>query len=67
MLQKISVIFYLRSMLPVELPVSGPFAVMVIEAEPYPAWITIPGVLAVAGFVLAYSAVTARQSEINYE
>jgi ABC-type transport system involved in multi-copper enzyme maturation permease subunit len=66
MLQKISVIFYLRSMLPVEIPVSGPFAVMVIQADPFPAWITIPGVLAVAGLVLAYTAVTARQAEISY-
>jgi ABC-type transport system involved in multi-copper enzyme maturation permease subunit len=66
LLQKVSVIFYLRSMLPVELPVSGPFAVMVIEADPVPAWITIPGVLAVAGLVLAYTAITARQAEISY-
>jgi ABC-type transport system involved in multi-copper enzyme maturation permease subunit len=66
MLQKISVIFYLRSMLPVEIPVTGPFAVMVIEADPFPAWITVPGVLAVAGFVLAYTAITARQAEISY-
>ncbi len=66
MLQKISVIFYLRSMLPVEIPVTGPFAVMVIETDPFPAWITIPGVLAVAGFVLAYTAITARQAEISY-
>lgn len=67
MLQKISVIFYLRSLLPVQLPVTGPFAVMVIEADPYPVWITVPGVLAVAGFVLAYTALTARQAEISYE
>ncbi len=66
MLQKISVIFYLRSMLPVEIPVTGPFAVMVIEADPFPAWITIPGVLAVAGLVLTYTAFTARQAEISY-
>jgi ABC-type transport system involved in multi-copper enzyme maturation permease subunit len=66
MLQKISVIFYLRSMLPVELPVTGPFAVMVIEADPFPAWITIPGVLAVAALVLTYTAITARQAEISY-
>lgn len=66
MLQKISVIYYLRSMLPVEIPVTGPFAVMVIEADPIPAWITIPGVLAVAALVLAYTAITARQAEISY-
>jgi ABC-type transport system involved in multi-copper enzyme maturation permease subunit len=67
LLQKVSVIFYLRSMLPVEIPVQGPFAVMVIEADPFPAWITIPGVLAVAGLVLAYTAITARDAEISYD
>ncbi len=66
LLKKISVIFYLKSMLPVEIPVSGPFAVMAIEADPIPAWITIPGVLAVAGLLLAYTAVSARSAEISY-
>src|SRR5262249_889384 len=37
LLKKISVIFYLKSLCPVEIPVPGPMAIMVIDAEPTPA------------------------------
>ena len=66
LLKKVSVIFYLRSLCPVEVPVPPPFSVMVIDTDPTPAWLAIPGLLAVAGIILAYSAITARQTEINY-
>ncbi len=65
-LKKISVIFYLRSLCPVEVPAPPPFSIMVIETNPTPAWIAIPGVLIVVGLLLAYAAATARQTEINY-
>jgi hypothetical protein len=39
---------------------------MVIDAEPTPVWIAIPGLLAVALLLLAYSALSARHAEINY-
>jgi len=66
MLKKISVIFYLRSLCPVEVPVPPPFSVMVIDADPTPAWIAVFGLLAVSLILLAYTAVSARQTEINY-
>lgn len=65
-LKKVSVIFYLRSLLPVDVPVQGFFSVMVTEAEPVAVWIAIPGLLAVAGLILGYTALTARQAEISY-
>jgi ABC-type Na+ efflux pump permease subunit len=65
-LKKLSVIFYLRSLLPVDVPVQGFFSVMVIEADPVAAWIAVPGLLAVAGLILGYTALTARQAEISY-
>ena len=40
--------------------------VMVIDAEPSPMWVAIPGLLAVAVILLIYSAISARQTEINY-
>jgi hypothetical protein len=43
-----------------------PFSVMVIDADPMSAWITVPGLLAVAALILGYTALSARQSEINY-
>jgi ABC-type transport system involved in multi-copper enzyme maturation permease subunit len=66
LLKKISVIFYLKSLLPVEVPAPPPFSVMVIETDPAPAWLAVPGLLAVAAILLVYAAVSARQIEISY-
>jgi len=66
LLKKISVIFYLKSLCPVEVPVPAPLSVMVIDADPTPAWIAVPGLLAVSLIVLIYAAISARQSEISY-
>jgi ABC-type transport system involved in multi-copper enzyme maturation permease subunit len=66
LLKKISVIFYLKSLLPVEVPAPPPFSVMVIETDPTPAWLAVPGLLAVAAILLVYAAVSARQVEISY-
>jgi hypothetical protein len=65
-LKKISVIFYLRTLCPVEVPVPPPFSVMVIDADPTPAWIAVFGLLALSLILLAYTAISARQTEINY-
>jgi ABC-type transport system involved in multi-copper enzyme maturation permease subunit len=65
-LKKISVIFYLKNLCPVEVPVPPPLNVMVIEADPTPFWIAVPGLLLVAAIFLAYAAVSARQAEISY-
>jgi ABC-type transport system involved in multi-copper enzyme maturation permease subunit len=66
LLKKISIIFYLKSLCPVEVPVPPPFSVMVVESDPTPMWIAVPGLLAVAAILLIYSAISARQTEINY-
>lgn len=65
-LKKISVIFYLRNLCPVEVPVPPPFNVMVIDADPTPAWLAIFGLVLLSLTVLAYSAISARQTEISY-
>ena len=39
---------------------------MVIDADPTPVWIAVPGLLAVALILLAYTAISARQTEISY-
>ncbi|MGA3017497.1 MAG: hypothetical protein ABSF62_10295 [Bryobacteraceae bacterium] len=66
LLKKISIIFYLKSLCPVEVPVPPPFSVMVVESDPTPMWIAVPGLLAVAAILLIYSAISARHTEINY-
>jgi ABC-type transport system involved in multi-copper enzyme maturation permease subunit len=65
-LKKISVIFYLKNLCPVEVPIPPPFNVMVIEADPTPFWIAVPGLLAVATILLVYSGLSARHTEISY-
>ena len=65
-LQKVSVIFYLRNLAPVEVPIPPPLNVMVIAADPSPAWLAIGGLLAVSALLLVYTAVSARTAEISY-
>jgi hypothetical protein len=65
-LKKISVIFYLKNLCPVEIGIGPPFNVMVIEAEPTPFWIAVPGLLMVALILLAYAGLSARHTEISY-
>lgn len=66
LLKKISVIFYLRNLCPVEVPLPPPLNLMITETDPTPAWLAILGLLAVGALLLGYSAVTARQGEIRY-
>jgi ABC-type transport system involved in multi-copper enzyme maturation permease subunit len=65
-LKKISIIFYLKNLCPVEVPVPPPFNVMVVEADPTPFWIAVPGLLLLTAILLVYSAISARQTEISY-
>ncbi len=66
LLKKISVIFYLKNLCPVEVPVPPPFNVMVIEADPTPFWVAVPGLLVLSLILLAYTGLSARNTEINY-
>jgi len=68
LLQKFSVIYYLKSLCPIQIdPQAGSFlAVLAINADPMPAYIAIPGVLLVAVLVLVVAALQVRRMEINY-
>lgn len=62
LLKKVSVIHYLNSLVPVPIN-EGPFAVV---AEPTPAYIAIPSMLAVTVLVLVLAAYRIRHMEIRY-
>jgi len=62
LLKKISVIFYLKSLLPVALD-EGPFAVI---ADPVPAWLAVPGLLVFTTAVLVAAGLRIRRMEIVY-
>ena len=66
LLKKISVIFYLTNLCPVEVPLPPPLNLIVVETDPTPVWLAIPGLLAVSLLLLLYTAYSARQGEISY-
>lgn len=66
MLQKVSVIFYLKSLAPVQVPLRGPLSLIAVVADPVPAWLAIPGLLVVSLLVLIYAASKARELEVSY-
>ena len=67
-LQKFSVIYYLKSLCPIQAPPSlpPPFSLMTINVDPMPAYIAVPGVLLLAAAVLAAAGMWVRKMEINY-
>jgi len=67
-LQKVSIIYYLKSLCPIEISPDVPkfFTLLVVNADPMPAAIAVPGVLIVSAVVLALGALQLRRAEINY-
>jgi hypothetical protein len=66
-LKEISVIFYLQSLAPVSIPgVPPPLSVLVVDTDPIPGAIAVPGLLIVAAVLLAYAASRGRRLEISY-
>jgi hypothetical protein len=66
-LQKLSVVYYLKSLVPVKLPETGPLAVLAADLAPMPAWKAVLGVLFFSAALLACAAFRARRLEIRYE
>ncbi len=66
LLKKISIIFYLKSLCPVQVAVPPPFSVLVVDTDPTPAWLAVPGLLLVSLLILAWAAMSARRAQISY-
>lgn len=68
LLQKFSVIYYLKSLCPLEISPDVPkfFQLLVVNADPMPAAIAIPGLLLVSLALLFAGALQLRRTEINY-
>jgi hypothetical protein len=70
LLKQFSVIYYLKSLCPVEIPVSpgtpGLFALLISNADPVSPPLAILGILVVALLALFVSSVQVRRMEINY-
>lgn len=66
LLKKFSVIFYLKSLCPVDVPLPGPLSILALEADPVPAWLAIPGLVVVSALILFLAGRRARMFQINY-
>jgi ABC-type transport system involved in multi-copper enzyme maturation permease subunit len=66
LLKKFSVIFYLKSLCPVDVPLPGGLSILALEADPVPAWLAIPGLLVVSGVILYLAGRRARRFQISY-
>ncbi len=66
MMQKLSITFYLRHLMPVEVPADGIFALLTIVTEPVPAWAATLGVVTLAFAVLTLACFRIRKLEISY-
>ncbi|HLN00266.1 MAG TPA: ABC transporter permease [Bryobacteraceae bacterium] len=66
LLKRLSVIFYLHSLLPISLPAQGDFAFLAILRTPMPAYLAVAGLLSIALAGLWLGARQVRKLEINY-
>jgi ABC-type transport system involved in multi-copper enzyme maturation permease subunit len=66
LLQKFSVMFYLKQLCPVPIPPEGLMALFTVVAEPVPAWIAVPGLLCLCAAILVFACLRIRRTEISY-
>jgi ABC-type transport system involved in multi-copper enzyme maturation permease subunit len=66
LLKKFSVIFYLKSLCPVDVPLPGPLSILALEADPVPAWLAIPGLVVVSALVIFLASRRAQKFQVNY-
>jgi ABC-type transport system involved in multi-copper enzyme maturation permease subunit len=68
LLQKFSVIYYLKSLCPISAPpdVPPPFSLLIVNADPVPPAVAVIGMLLFTCLVLAVAAAKVRRMEINY-
>ncbi|HZU27246.1 MAG TPA: hypothetical protein VFA04_17095, partial [Bryobacteraceae bacterium] len=67
-LQKVSVIYYLKSLCPVEVPpqIPPPFSLLAVNPDPISPLIAVPGLLLLSAAVVLFSGYKIRRLEISY-
>ena len=66
MLQKLSVMFYLKQLCPVPVPPEGMMALFTVVVEPVSPWLAVPGLLGLAALVIVFACLRVRRMEISY-
>jgi len=65
-LKHFSVTFYLKPLMPVDLPIMGVLRLFTVVAEPTPAWLAVSGLLVFTLAVVAYACWRTRRLEVSY-
>lgn len=66
LLQKFSVMFYLKQLCPVRILPSGMTALFSVVAEPVSPWVALPGLLILCMLILAFACMRIRRTEVSY-
>lgn len=66
LLQKFSVMFYLRQLCPVPVTEEGASALFTVIAEPVSPWLAVPGLLCLCALILVIACLRIRKMEISY-
>ncbi len=66
LLQKLSVMFYLKQLCPVSLPPDDSLALFTVIAEPVSPWLAIPGLLLLSAAILLFACWRIRRVEVSY-
>jgi ABC-type transport system involved in multi-copper enzyme maturation permease subunit len=65
-IQKLSFIFYLRHLAPVQVKAEGVFALLTVVTEPVAAWAAVLGILSLTAAILVFACYRVRRLEISY-
>ena len=66
LLQKFSIMFYLKQLSPVRVPPEGWMALFAVGSEPVPPWLAVPGLLCLCAAILIFACLRIRKIEISY-
>ncbi len=66
LLQKFSIMFYLKQLSPVPVPSDGIMALFTVTSEPVPPWLAVPGLLCLCTGILVFACLRIRKMEISY-
>jgi ABC-type transport system involved in multi-copper enzyme maturation permease subunit len=66
LLQKFSIMFYLKQLSPVSVPAEGFMALFSVGSDPVPPWLAVPGLLALCAAILVFACFRIRKIEISY-
>ncbi|HEV3042171.1 MAG TPA: hypothetical protein VHA33_30705 [Candidatus Angelobacter sp.] len=66
LLQKFSIMFYLKQLCPVPVPSEDILALFAVGSEPVPPWLAVPGLLILCAGILVFACWRIRKVEISY-